>query len=82
MNEKVMGSLWWSVVAIVQFFVVKRTRKRRGKKLDLDARSIGESRRCARENAGLILSRAVDPARLGGPVKKKKKKYVRDAGQA
>ena len=51
----------------------KGTRKFRGKELDLDAEIIEESRRCAREDAGLILSRAVDPARLGGP--------VRDAGQ-
>ena len=54
----------------------KGTRKFRGKELDLDAEIIEESRRCAREDAGLILSRAVDPARLGGPTP------VRDAGPA
>jgi len=48
----------------------------RGKELDLDAKIIEESRCCAREDAGLILSRAVDPARLGGPTP------VRDAGLA
>ena len=37
---------------------------------------IEESRRCAREDAGLILSRAVDPAKPGGPTP------VRDAGPA
>ena len=40
---------------------------RRGKELDLDAKSIKESRCCAQEEAGLIFSRAVDPARLGDP---------------
>ena len=54
----------------------KGTRKFRGKELDLDASIIEESRRCAREDVGLILSRAVDPARLGGPTP------VRDAGPA
>ena len=54
----------------------KETRKFRGIELDLDAKIIEEPQRCAREGAGLILSRAVDPARLGGPTP------VRDAGPA
>jgi len=54
----------------------KGTRKFRGKEPDLDAEIINESRRCAREDVALILSRAVDPARLGGPTP------VRDAGPA
>jgi hypothetical protein len=54
----------------------KGTRKFRGKELDLDASIIEESRRCAREDVGFILSRAVDPARLGGPTP------VREAGPA
>ena len=47
----------------------------RGKEPDLDASSIGASRRCAREEVGLVLSRAVDPEMLVGPTP------VRDAGQ-
>jgi len=42
--------------------------------LDLDANIIQRSRRCTREAVGLALSRAVYPARLGGPTP------VRDAG--
>ena len=50
--------------------------KFRGKELNLDAKIIEKSRRCTRKGAGLILSRAVDPAGLGGPTP------VRDAGPA
>ena len=42
--------------------------------MDLDAKIVEESRRCAREAVGSTLSLAVDPARLGGPTP------VRDAG--
>ena len=44
--------------------------------MDLDAKIVKESRRCAREAVGSTLSLAVDPARLGGPTP------VRDAGPA